>query len=218
MEPINKNMKYKKLQVFISCSLIILFSLTILGCIGEKVICYEKPLYREGIKMNNLYQALNYKDTFNLGDTLWIQLSVPIMFIRDGKSCSLLGNDIAIRNNCFIYYDNDSVYDVISNPQYHHTNIISAISNNSGSLKKVADYYVGKYGIILDNHDISIIGDTTLYYYNNDSEKFINIYSISDNYCTYKDPACGKNKSYIYGFILHTTFQNNQPFLPIHIR
>ncbi|HNL84267.1 MAG TPA: hypothetical protein PKO18_03445 [Chitinophagales bacterium] len=161
----------------------------------------------EGFVIPNLYQAINYRDTFNFGDTLWLELKVPSKLTANLKSCSIDDSSVSVVNRCILYFEN--YYNNIDYSAFDSL-IISDRIDSRNILKRSGTDYISTFGVILKDMHITGIGDSTTNY----DGKYIMISSWENKYCTFTE--C--NTPYNRGFRIKTTFQNNQTYLPIHIR
>lgn len=161
-------MKYiKKTTITLSLAFAVLF---ISSC-GNDNYCIQKSSLRpEGFVLPNLFTALNYKDTFNLNDTLWIKLTIPAKFSANMKSCNLVDNQIEI-NNDMLVYRSDSVYHNIDDIQ----NGYIILGDIPRILTKQGSDYNSTFGLVLNNPKITFIGDTTTKYWPTTSQYTIKI-------------------------------------------
>lgn len=189
--------------------LLYLFSIVLLlNSCGNDTYCQRtSSLKREGFNIPNMYQILNYKDTFNLNDTLWFQLTIPAKFSANQKSCNLSDNQLSVYNDLVLYFLDSTYYNIYNN----FPNRI-LIGNPIELTKQDDSTFVTKFGLVLNNPNLTHVGDSTIKGLN--LTRYIYLESMDYKDCFYYD--C-KNP-YEYGFVIHTTFQNNQAYLPIHIR
>ncbi len=199
---------------------VLLFALllTISSCqYGENVLCNRTPLYTKGFDIPNLITILNPKDTFNLYDTLWMQVVVPTSFFADKRSCKFESNELGLGIDVISHYSNKKYLSI-----FGFFNIIPKTGTYSGkpsgiyNFPKTSGMYMAEYGVILHDSTLTEIGSI-----DQTGEYPIRILSVLDEGCTYDDDACAVGKKrhpYNRGFYINTSFQGGQKIWKINMR
>ena len=194
-------------------SFIWLIMITLSGCqYGENVICNQAPLYNKGFDMSNLITILNPKDTFDLGDTLWMRIEIPTSFYGNKKSCTFDVVSKKIDVNINTYYLNRQ-YESF----FGFYTIVPKVGTYTGAynFSKINDSYLAVFGAVLNDTALTDIGADT------SSPYGIRLHSYDDIGCTYDDDDCAigkKRHPYQNGFNINTSFQGGIKRWKINMR